>query len=104
MDVEQRLAKLERSVKRWKFAAVCLLVVGLCGAGYNATVPDEIRARAFVVEGYNGEPVGVFGYLKKDGQCVFGISTNDLKSNTFIYPGSKKISITDSKGVDSFIE
>ncbi len=54
MNVEERVAKLERSARRWRLAAV---LAGLGGVGLGAArsgVPDEIRAKRFVVEDGQG--------------------------------------------------
>ena len=61
-----RVAALERSARRWRAAAgavalLAVVVVGMGADGDGADVPQVVKARAFVVVGENGEPVGGFG-------------------------------------------
>lgn len=63
VTLEERVAAVERSLKRWKVLAF-VLGVGLAGlgaaqVGENSTF-DVVRAKTFAVIDDNGKPYGVF--------------------------------------------
>ena len=63
MDIEQRLANLERSVKLWRGVTVCLvlaLVVGVTVAATESEVADELKCRSlFVVDEKGTNRIGL---------------------------------------------
>lgn len=61
MNTEQRLEKLERSVKLWRLIGVVglLLVVGM-GAVGDVGVSDVVRTRRFELIAPDGKPCGMF--------------------------------------------
>lgn len=56
-SVDERLARLERTVRQMKLALGCMALAGAAGLLAAATngEPDEIRARSFVVVNGSGE-------------------------------------------------
>lgn len=69
MSIENRLAALERSARRWRVAALLLAVgmvaaIGL-GAAKDKPIQDEVRTRKLVVVDDKGEAVGL---LLSDGK------------------------------------
>jgi len=104
--VEARLARLERSLRLWKLgtAAAVLAMVGM-GATEGAKVPDEIRAKCFVVENYDGQLTGIFGYIDKAEKAPALILTNNDKSASFaVNPNNPKIKYTKPNGETVYIE
>jgi hypothetical protein len=90
MDIglEQRVAKLERSVKLWRLLGVVglLLVVGM---GATFAVQDAefgvVKARSFQVVNAAGQIQGAFGLgANDDGSSLIAI---DVNANQFIIPG-----------------
>jgi hypothetical protein len=64
MDVvSMRLAKLERSAARWRWASVALgaALIGGMVAGAGPGVPEKVEARRFVAVGADGKVRAEFG-------------------------------------------
>jgi len=63
MTLEQRVAKLERSVKLWRLVGVVglMLVVGMgADAAVEGGVVDVVRCKRFELIGPDGKPCGMF--------------------------------------------
>lgn len=63
MDVNERVATLERTVRRLTAAlgAAGVLAVALAAMGAVKPAPDSIEARKFIVVGDDGKPYAVLG-------------------------------------------
>jgi hypothetical protein len=71
MTTEERLTKLQRSLRRWKLGAI--LGVGLAvamGSVRKDDVPDIVRARAFVLVGKDDTPRASLS-VKRDDYPMF---------------------------------
>ena len=102
-----RVAALERSARRWRAAAgavalLAVVVVGMGADGDGADVPQVVKARAFVVVGENGDPVGGFG--ARENHAV--IECLAVRASTFEVadrsnPTNKAIAILGSRADDN---
>ena len=94
MDIETRLAKLERSLRRWKLAAAAVAVVAIGSAAGDGKpeVHDVLVARDIRIVNSVNNPVGRFWSMKVpvDGtECgVLSVASSDLKKQSIITPGS----------------
>lgn len=105
LTVEQRLAKLEATARRWRLAALGLAGVVVLGVGMGAdgdAFPKIIRANMFEAVDSNGTVVGQFGIARVDGVPGFVVKSKDGKSNTMILPGGP-IGVTND-GNTSFVK
>ena len=112
MNIEQRLAKLERTSRYWRFTAVALgltlVAITAMGLADDAEqVPDVIRARRFEVVNEQGTPQvilsqheqlgGAIGTYNPQGERVVLISLNATGVggviNTFDGKGGELVSI-----------
>jgi hypothetical protein len=60
MTVEERVSRLERSLRRWRLGA-CLAAVTAVGMGALRPIPREVEARNFVVRDDDGKVRAVLG-------------------------------------------
>ena len=117
MNVEQRLAKLERTSRYWRFTAVALgltlVAITAMGLADDAEqVPDVIKARRFEVVNEQGTPQvilsqheqlgGAIGTYNPQGERVVLISLNATGVggviNTFDGKGGKLVEIGAAEG------
>jgi len=97
-SIEERLAGVEGSLRRWKFAcaALALVAVGVAADG-GAVVKDAefgtVKAKAFVVVDSKGKTLGSFG-READGQVgeygYFAIG-DEKGSKTLLIPGTDPV-------------
>jgi hypothetical protein len=105
-NIEARLARLERSARRWRLigAAAVVVMVGM-GAAEANKVPEEIRAKCFVVEGYDGEMRGTFGFTSENDRTGTMILVGaDGKQMVGIAPGLPRIKFVKADGTTTFVE
>jgi hypothetical protein len=62
MDIEQRVAKLERSARRLKVACgvLVMLVVGLGADATDSVISEVVRTKRLEIVGPDGKPCGLF--------------------------------------------
>jgi hypothetical protein len=85
MDVvSMRLAKLERSAARWRWASVALgaALIGGMVAGAGPGVPEKVEARRFVAVGADGKVRAEFGCNRHEQPHV--ILYDDSGSERFV--------------------
>ena len=77
--LEQRVAAIEQSNRRWKRSTVALGVIALAVIGIAADeapqIPDLVIARKFVAVNERGEPVAILGHTNNVG--IVGVSDSD---------------------------
>lgn len=75
MNIDERMSRLERESRRWRFLAVaCLLIIGFwfsytmlsrnsaveANGDNSASIPEEIRTNRLLIVNNDGETVGTF--------------------------------------------
>ena len=73
VSVDERLERLERSLRRWRIVAGIALVVALASAASAVALArpqDEVRAKTFVIMDGAGRAVGRLGDFKDKGPLL----------------------------------
>ncbi|HYS79842.1 MAG TPA: hypothetical protein VEM76_04000 [Anaeromyxobacteraceae bacterium] len=73
VSVDERLDRLERSLRRWRIVAGIALVAALTSAASAVALArpqDEVRAKSFVIMGGSGQAVGRLGEVKDKGPLL----------------------------------
>lgn len=103
LSVEQRLARLESSVRRWRVVSVALVgLVGfmaadfptgrLTGFGYF----DTVYCKQLVVKNGKGEDVASLVTTSDTGSCLFTLQNG--KARTMMLPGLPIVAGDDENG------
>lgn len=87
-DIEARLTRVERSVRRWRIAAGALVVVAVVSVAFGAQrqptkLADEIAARRIIVENRQGKPVIVLD-ANAEGDGVIAVFDRTKKHTAMI--------------------
>lgn len=73
VSVDERLDRLERSLRRWRIVTGIALVAALASAASAVALArpqDEVRAKSFVIMGGSGQAVGRLGEVKDKGPLL----------------------------------
>jgi len=99
--IEQRLAKLERTARRWRLAALGLAGCVVCVVGMGAAddpFPKVVEANSFVVRDERGEMVGFFGVKNRGDRSLIAVWDREQKGNTIIVPGGNGVVVEQADG------
>ena len=105
--IEERLAKLEATARRWRLAALGLAGVVVLTVGMGAAeIPLQkiIRTNLLVIEDDNGEIRATFGFVKVNDIPTLAIRGRDEKSRTIIQGGVEAIKVVTAEEKSVFIQ
>ncbi len=107
LTIEQRLAKLERTARRWRLAALGLAGCVVCVVGMGAAddpFPKVVKANMFYAEDENGNPIGFFGVAKRGDVPNLILIDKNGKGATTIQPGVEGFKVVTPEGKTVFID
>jgi len=111
--IEERLAKLERTARRWRLAALGLAGCVVCVVGMGADGDSDskdvifkgaIQTTALTIIDKDGNPRALIGYPSDKDEMTFLLVGRDGNSGTVMWPGVERIKVTKADGTVKYIE
>ena len=90
MNLEDRVASLERRAARWRWASVALGVLVLAGGAMQARQPDHLKVRVLEIVDDKGKSRGVLGYSLADQEVSLILRDADGKARIASKVGPKR--------------